>query len=133
MSKRFTETEKWKDTFFRKLPPYAKLLYSFILDNCDCAGFWEIDLDLAAFHTGIDEGELKAAFDEIRSRFIFDGEKKYVWCRNFLKHQGNANLDVQSKPHIGILRCIASHQSLTEQVLTLLHREDLIDRLHDYI
>ena len=129
MSKRFTETEKWKDTFFRKLTPDAKLLYLYIVDNCDCAGLWEIDLGLAGFQIGIVEDELNTAFDEIRSRFIFDDDEKYIWCRNFLKHQKNENLGFKSKPHIGILRCIRSHKDLTETVLKALGKEELIGDL----
>jgi len=46
MGIRFTETEKWADKLFRKWKPETKLLFLFIVDNCDCAGFWEIDLEL---------------------------------------------------------------------------------------
>lgn len=50
--KRFTETTKWDDPWFRKLPPEAKLFWDWICCKCDQAGVIEPDFDLAAFQTG---------------------------------------------------------------------------------
>lgn len=50
--KRFTETQKWADPWFRKLKPEIKLLWQWILDNCDHAGVIDVDLELASFHIG---------------------------------------------------------------------------------
>ena len=54
--KRFTETSKWGDPWFRKLPPTTKLLWQWLLDNCDGAGIIDIDLELASFHIGYPMG-----------------------------------------------------------------------------
>jgi hypothetical protein len=50
--RRFTETQKWEDPWFRKLPPKLKLLWVWLLDRCDNAGVIEPDIDLASFQTG---------------------------------------------------------------------------------
>lgn len=50
--KRFTETLKWEDVWFRKLKPETKLLWQWLLDKCDNAGVIEIDLELASFQIG---------------------------------------------------------------------------------
>ena len=52
MGKRFTDTEKWKDPWFRKLPLEAKVFWEFLRDNCDQAGFWKKDYELASFLCG---------------------------------------------------------------------------------
>jgi len=50
--KRFTETNKWSDPWFRKLKPEEKLIWIWILDNCDHAGVIDFDNELASFHIG---------------------------------------------------------------------------------
>jgi hypothetical protein len=52
MPKRFTETDKWTDKWFRRLPADQKLAYLYILDRCDMAGTIEIDEELAEFQMG---------------------------------------------------------------------------------
>lgn len=49
MSKRFTETQKWQDPWFRKLSAQAKLLWQYMLDQCDHIGLVELDFDLVSF------------------------------------------------------------------------------------
>lgn len=52
MPKRFTATEKWQDSWFRKLPPRLKCLWQYLCDNCDHAGVIEPDWELAGFQIG---------------------------------------------------------------------------------
>lgn len=74
--KRFTETLKWSDPWFRRLSPVAKLLWIYLTDNCDCTGLIDLDIDLAAFHIGskITEkhlGELSSRVDRTIDEKIF--------------------------------------------------------------
>lgn len=52
MAKRFTDTDKWDRPWFRKLPLNLKLLWCFIVDKCDIAGVWYVDLEMASFQIG---------------------------------------------------------------------------------
>jgi len=49
MSKRFTDSEKWGDPWFRNLPLKYKLLWLYLTDVCDNAGIWKVDLEMASF------------------------------------------------------------------------------------
>lgn len=52
MAKRFTDNEKWKKQWFRKLPCEMKLFWCYICDNCNIAGIWEVDMEVASFFIG---------------------------------------------------------------------------------
>lgn len=67
MAKRFTDTSKWKKEFFRGLDGPLKLLWLFILDECDMAGIWDVDFDMV-------ELRIKTKFDPKKVLEIF-GER----------------------------------------------------------
>ncbi len=52
MAKRFTDTDKWKKPFLRGLDGAYKLLWFYILDDCDMAGIWQVDFEVARIRTG---------------------------------------------------------------------------------
>lgn len=56
--KRFTETAKWTDPWYHRLTPGMKLLWIYLCDNCDAAGVIDLDLDIAAFHIGVEAAKL---------------------------------------------------------------------------
>lgn len=118
---RFTNSGKWADKWFRNLPPYSKTLYWYLWDVCDIAGFWEIDLDHATYHTKIPDDEIEGAFKGLDRGFIqADG---YIWIRRFLYHQRNLPLNKENLAHKGILRRIEEHKSLFPQVLELIEQQ----------
>lgn len=102
--KRFTETGKWDDPWFRQLAGVYKLVFLYIIDRCDNAGFLEIDQDAMAWHTKVKpehiEGALKGLERGIKGAF------GWIWVRRFLKHQKNDPLNPENPSHkqiIGLL------------------------------
>jgi hypothetical protein len=51
MAKRFTDSEKWKDPWFDELTNDQKLVWLYLLDNCDHAGLWKKNMRVLRFHT----------------------------------------------------------------------------------
>ena len=49
MAKRFTDSRKWFDPWFRGLPGEYQHLWLYILDSCDHSGIWKVDFELAGF------------------------------------------------------------------------------------
>ena len=49
MAKRLTDSRKWDDDWFLGLPSHYKLLWLYMLDKCDHAGFFKPNLKLANF------------------------------------------------------------------------------------
>lgn len=52
MPKRFTDSEKWSDKWYRTLPPAFKHAWNYMCDCCDHAGVFERDDELAEFRIG---------------------------------------------------------------------------------
>lgn len=104
--KRFTETDKWRDGWFRKLKPSVKLAFIYIVDNCDSAGVWDPDFELAEFAIGE-----QVAWDEVSSaladrlRVLPNG--KWFLTR-FLEFQ-YGELSAECRPHAKILQLLRSH------------------------
>ena len=93
MGKRFTESTKWSDRWFRKLSPEHKLMFLYLLDNCDQAGTIELDKELAEFQIGLSEGYLKGSgthwedlvnLSEGRLRYLANGR---LWLTKFIDYQ----------------------------------------------
>lgn len=54
MAKRFTDTDKWKREWFTDLDPKAKLVWFYLLDQCDHRGVWFQNFKLLSSQVGFD-------------------------------------------------------------------------------
>lgn len=106
MAYRFTDTDKWRDPWFRALPSNEKLLFNFLCDNCDLAGFYEVDIPMISFQTCLSEEEIKTAFKGLTRGFI--GANGWIWIVNFLKNQKNLPLNPENNAHKHIINLIKS-------------------------
>ena len=81
MSKRFTDSRKWYDPWFRKLSPENKLFWFYLTDTCDHAGFWKVDLEMASFILGH-----TYTANDILLAFNADAKNRVIAVRNDLWH-----------------------------------------------
>ncbi len=77
MSKRFTDTEKWKKQFIKGLPLEYKIFWLFLLDECDNAGIWHVEIEIAEIRLGV-----KLSSEKARGLFgervvVFDDGNKW--------------------------------------------------------
>lgn len=79
MAKRFTDTEKWKKPFIRGLQGPYKLLWFYILDDCDHSGIWQVDIEVAQIRMG-ECFNLELAIELFGDKIhVFDnGEKWFI-------------------------------------------------------
>lgn len=103
--KRFTETEKWKDVWFRELKGTEKLMFFYVIENCNNAGFYEEDMPMMTLQTGMSEKLIEGAWKGLARGFI--RASGWVWVRTFLKHQKNDELKYENPAHRQIIRLIA--------------------------
>jgi hypothetical protein len=104
--KRFTETTKWADPWFRKLHPTAKLLWLYLCDNCDHAGVIELDPEVAAMQMGVRPRDIDPS--KLGDRIIsLPGGK--LWVQKFVDFQyGKISRDC--KAHGPVFASIAKHE-----------------------
>lgn len=108
--KRFTETDKWKNPNFRRVPDPYKLLYLFLLDECDNAGVLHLDLERFSFVLG-----RSYAIEEIREHL---GDKLHffkdkVAIKGFIRFQCG-ELTPSSPPHRKVFELLRKHDLTSE-------------------
>jgi len=106
MSKRFTETEKWSDPWFRKLDYRVKLGYLYLLDRVDNSGVIDMDTELANFQIGVEIDWLMVA-TQLGDRVEMLPSGKWHLTR-FVSFQFG-QLNDECKPHAQVIRLMASH------------------------
>jgi len=85
--KKRTDPEKWDNTNFRLFPPSTKLLYFYLIDNCDWAGFLQLDKGAIAFKTRL---KIKQIHDGLK---LLSGElivvEGWLLWKEFISLQDN--------------------------------------------
>lgn len=114
MAKRFIDTQIWtQNKWFRKLEPRHKLLWIYLITNCDQVGVWEEDMELASFLIGFEftVSELVKVFGE--RLYKFNG-KKY-WIVDFIPFQyGVLQEGGKNRPHQSYIDLLKSHSLYIE-------------------
>lgn len=108
--KRFTETLKWSDPWFRKLTPQSKHLWQWLLDNCDAAGVVEPDMELASFQIGYQYHlDTLSALGELGDRVTRLECGKYLVVK-FIAFQHGAKLSRECKAHNPVFQSLERHR-----------------------
>lgn len=85
MAKRFTDAEKFKDPWFRKLPPKLKVVWEYMLCTCDYAGIMKLDLEAMSFCVG-QNISIKELTENFSSRVSFLNEET-LFIQKFIPFQ----------------------------------------------
>lgn len=110
MALRLTDTDKWKKTWFRNLTPLQKCFWQYLCDNCNHAGIWEIDFNLAEFMIGekLDEKNLREQF---KKQYIEIDNGKRWFIIDFVNFQYNV-LNPKVSCHKSVLRLLSPYKNL---------------------
>ena len=100
MAKRFTCTEKWSKQSFTDLPLKMKVAWIYLLDRCDNAGIWDINIKLLSFQIGeeITLNELQQSF---KNKIEVIGNKLII--KQFITFQ-YGELNPNNNAHISVIR-----------------------------
>ncbi len=101
-----TDTDKWKKRFVRELSPQHKLLWFYILDDCNHAGIWDIDLEVASIRIGCELNDCNTWLGSVFGDkiVVFDkGEK--VFIPDFIDFQ-YGELNPNSNVHKSVIQLL---------------------------
>ena len=105
MAYRYTNTDKWDDAWFVKLKPLEKLLFNYLCDKCDIAGFIEINTKIWSAQIGTNIRNLEGALKGLQRGLILSDTNDCIYLRTFLKHQKNLPLNPEKNmAHRGIIK-----------------------------
>lgn len=110
MAKRFTDTDKWKKPFIRNLPTKYKVFWFYIIDECNHAGVWQVDMPVAEIRTGekLFEWEaIKLFGDKI---IVFDDEEKW-FIPSFIEFQ-YGELKQTNRAHESVITILTKYNLL---------------------
>ena len=84
--KRLVETDRWKDAWFIGLHPNAKLLLSYLYDNCDESGCIDLNYPLWSTQLKMEKAFIITSLKALQAALLSDKKKK-LFIIDFLKHQ----------------------------------------------
>jgi hypothetical protein len=103
MAYRLTDTNKWSDKWFLDLRPIEKLLFNYLCDNCDCAGFIEKNIKKWSNEIGNNNKDIEGALKGLGRGLIYSNDNENIYLRTFLKHQKHFPLNPKDNIYKGIL------------------------------
>jgi len=101
--------ERWGERWYRELDVNAKVLYDYLFDNVDWAGFIELDEAKFAFETGLSVEEISNSIKVLISPLLGASEG-LILIYNFLELQGNLPLNPANNAHKHIITILNKRQ-----------------------
>jgi len=99
MPLRFTEADKWKQEWFQEFNTWQKIMYYFLYDNCDAAGFIEVNPKYNAFLLDMDQENFTSVLDSVECLYHRSTDGKLLCLKNFLVDQKNWPLKLANPAH----------------------------------
>lgn len=108
MAKRFSDTDKWKKPFIRGLQGPYKLLWFYILDDCDHAGIWHVDFEVAEIRIGEKIEKKKAEeFFLDKIEVLNNGSKWFI--KDFIDFQ-YGELKDNNRLHVSVINLLQKNK-----------------------
>jgi len=114
MAKRFSDSEKWKKPFLRSLQAPYKLFWLYILDDCDHAGIWHVDIEIAEIKIG-EKIDKQTAINKFNGKInvIQNGEKWFI--KDFIEFQ-YGTLNPLNRVHESVIKILKKENLINENM-----------------
>lgn len=128
MAKRFTDTNKYRNQFFRNLSTINKLVWDYLYHDCDHAGIWVVDKDVANLcidkTVEIDWDAALADFNKDEERIIVLENGKKWFSKAFVQFQ-YPQLAPSTKVQTSVIKRLETF-GIDYQTLTLKKEEEVL-------
>ncbi len=114
MAKRFIDTDIFKKSFTRSLQGAYKTLWVYVLMDCNHAGIWDCDFDVANIRLNENLTKSKAEKEFSDKIYVFDGGKKW-FIPSFIEFQ-YGELSENNRAHTGVISLLKKHNLLNEDL-----------------
>lgn len=119
MAKRFTDTDKYKKPFIRKLPLEYKVFWDYLYHECNHAGIWIVDFEIACIYLSANIEKQKALElfnkDEIRIIELNHGSKWFI--PSFIDFQ-YGELNQNNRAHNSVIQILKKYNLINNKGLT---------------
>ena len=112
MAKRFIDTDIFKKKSIRGLDAPYKLLYVYLLTDCNHAGIWEVDLEVAGIKLGCTFSEAETIKKMGGAITVFDGGAKW-YVNSFVEFQ-YGELNPNNRAHKSVLDHLSKYFTIEE-------------------
>lgn len=131
MAKRMTDTDKWKKPFIKGLDTPCKLLWVYLLDECNHAGIWQVEFEIAELRIGekYNPDEVLKLFNDHIVVFS-NGEKWFI--PDFINFQ-YGKLNEKNKPHNSVIQVLKKYNLLKKDMLLESPLEGAKDKEQDKV
>ena len=129
MAKRFTDTNKWRKPFIRGLQGAYKLFWFYLLDDCDHAGIWIVDIEVAQIRVG-QAIFLDVAKEKFADKIVeFDnGERWFI--PDFIEFQYGV-LNENNRAHNSVINVLLKYKLLNENKVLIIPLQGVKDKDKD--
>lgn len=107
MAKRFIDTDLFRKPLMRSLEAPYKALWIYLLCECDHAGVWDVELDVAQIRMGMTIDPEKAVEKLGGAVVVIDGGAKW-WLPEFVQFQ-YGTLNPANRVHASVISVLSKH------------------------
>jgi len=112
MAKRFFDTDFFKKKFIRDLEAPYKLLWFYIMTDCNHAGIWEVDFQVAQIRLNCDLDEEKTARIFQDKIVKVDNNEKW-FIPSFIEFQ-YGELNEKNNAHLSVIQILSKYKLLNQ-------------------
>lgn len=121
--KRFTHNKQWLTPRFRKLDVNHKLVYLYMIDHVDWAGFMQLDEERIAFDTGVKLEVVSDVLQKLNEDEIVMHDD-IIFFIDFIEEQKNTPLNPKDNSHKPIIKSLEQNKSTIKECLRIKNNLD---------